>query len=726
MEEIRTVCVIGSGVMGSGIAAQVANSKTNVILLDIAATAGDKNQIVQTAYDKLFTTKPPLLSHPLYAKYIKIGNLEDDIGLINEADLLIEVIVEKLEIKHKLYESIAKYLKPGAILASNTSTLPLARLREKLPPNIRKNFVITHFFNPPRYMELVELVTDEETSRTIIPKLSNFITKFLGKTIVNCNDTPGFIANRIGCFLLELVVRKAIKEGLDPQKIDDIFSKDFGFPSTGIFGLYDLIGHDVMDLISKSLLQALPSSDKYHEIYIPAPLLDAMRAKGAIGRKAGAGFYKMVKDESGKSVKQVIDLSWRGNEETVTIQDKYKKVLDGHVVLQAPRHDDLAENQFIQQALHQFFSYVKSLIPEVTTKPEDIDKAMKLGYSLKYGPFELMERVGTKNDIARGQSDRGNLVTKTGRLDKEITTLPMVARNDAHPYYIFTIGTKMNVLTLEVFNRMIEAVNYCEDKNLPMYILPEGNNFSAGADLRYLKELIESKNYKDLEEYLALGQRAMMSLKYAKIPIIACAKGAALGGGCEILLHSHHVIAHQNLNAGLVELGLGLIAAFGGTKEMFMRSWGDKTKLLRNLRNILTQNKSNSADYFAEDYEVDCTVCMHKDLLLEEGMEVSDVIPAQAGISANLFSDPRLRGDDKEGSGGDKKSPQDDVFFSFNDLSFAIPKPDALQLDIINFFQKIIARKAITEQQLLDLEREKFLELAFKPLALEKIVKLVK
>lgn len=184
MQKIETVCVIGAGVMGSGIAAQVANSKTNVILLDIADNeSGNKNKIVNDAYDRLFTQKPAPLSHPNYAKYIKIGNLEDDISLIREADLIIEVIVEKLEIKHQLYESVSKYLKPTAILASNTSTLPLAQLKEKLPDNVRKNFVITHFFNPPRYMELVELITDSQTSREMVSELSNFLQKHWEKQL---------------------------------------------------------------------------------------------------------------------------------------------------------------------------------------------------------------------------------------------------------------------------------------------------------------------------------------------------------------------------------------------------------------------------------------------------------------------------------------------------------------------------------------------------------------
>ena len=718
MQKIKTVCVIGAGVMGSGIAAQIANSKTNVILLDIADNkSGNKNKIVSDAYDKLFTAKPAPLSHPDYAKYIKLGNLEDDIALIGKADLVIEVIVEKLDIKHQLYDSISKYLKPTAILASNTSTLPLSELKAKLPVNIRQNFIIIHFFNPPRYMELVELVTDLEISQDIIPELSQFLIESLGKTIVKCNDTPGFIANRVGCFLLELTVRKGIKENLDLSQIDYIFSKCLGFPSTGIFGLYDLIGHDVMSLISQSLLTSLPNSDKYHEAYIQTGILEKMKDKNLLGRKSGSGFYRLSKDGQGKTIKQVINFDDFSYQET-------QKIIEYRDIEDVLNRGDKYSN-FISDILEDFFSYIISLVPTVTDDTNNIDQAMKLGYSLKYGPFELLGKMLGGSSWLKS---KGIDVTIPDNA-KANTTNGIILSNDSaqlqliHGNYVFIIKSKMNALDSNVFNLMIDATHYCEDKNRELYIFPSGNNFSAGANLRYFKDFIENKNFKGIEEFLHLGQKAMLCLKYAKIPVIACARGLALGGGCEILLHSSFVVAHQNLNSGLVELGVGLIPGWGGTKEMFIRSKGDKTRLLQNLKNILIQNKSSSADYFAIDYSTQCTINMNKNLILEQAF---DVIPSLF-LSPPLL-DPLRGGNDIERAKNDKKTftetvirlPDLNLLDEINHSGF-----DELQIDVLKFFQKIIDKKSVTEQELLDLEREKFLQLASTPLALERISRFV-
>jgi 3-hydroxyacyl-CoA dehydrogenase/enoyl-CoA hydratase/3-hydroxybutyryl-CoA epimerase len=700
MQPIKTVCVIGSGVMGSAIAAQIANSKTNVILLDIADNkSADKNKIINDSYKKLLNSKPAQLAHPTYAKYIKIGNLEDDISLISTADLVIEVIIEKIDIKHQLYDDISQYLKSTAILSSNTSTIPLSKLKENLPFNLRKNFVIIHFFNPPRYMELVEFITDSETSQEIIPELSNFLTQFLGKTIVNCNDTPGFIANRIGCFLLELVVRRAIKENLNPSQIDYIFSKYLGFPSTAIFGLYDLIGHDVMSLISNSLLKSLTDNDKYHQIYFQNHIIDKMKDENLFGRKSSSGFYKLSKDANNKATKQLLNfddftyhnlpemIEYKDIEDLMNCDDKYSK--------------------FISNILQEFFFYVISLVPSVTNDKDNINLAMKLGYNLKYGPFELLKKIPISVDKwlelknlamkipdCKGTNSNNNNLSSQIILSNSSAELQLIKDN-----YVFIIKSKMNILDCDIFNLMIEATYYCEDKNKEMYIFSLGNNFSVGADLNYFKTSIINKDFKAIENFLYLGQKAMLRLKYSQIPVISCAIGLALGGGCEILLHSDFVIAHQNLNSGLVELGVGLIPAWGGTKEMLIRSNGDKNRLLQNLKNIILQNKSSSADYFALDYSLNLDINMNKNLILEQAFNTK-VQKYQKDDRVNL---PNIN--------------------LMNELDHA--KFDELQMDILQFFQKIIDKKSITEENLLDLEREKFLQLSSTPSALKRISRFV-
>ncbi|PCJ25235.1 MAG: enoyl-CoA hydratase [Rickettsiales bacterium] len=708
MQGIKKVCVIGSGVMGSGIAASVANSKTEVILLDIAdenptedKNSNDASSIARAAVERMFSAKPQPLLHPDFAKYITPGNLRDDLELIKECDLIIEVIPEKLPLKHKLYDSILPYLKESAILASNTSTLPARELKKNLPENVQDRFVITHFFNPPRYMELLEFVSDDNTSADAIKRISEFVTVKLGKTIVACNDTPGFIANRVGCFLLEMVVRKAIERKLDPVKIDQIFNKLLGFPKTGIFGLYDLIGHDVMGLISESLKSSLPKGDKYHDISKGSPVLRKMATKGLLGRKSGAGFYKLTKN-NGKRTKEVIDFTRMKYSvvSTKTIPKTIAELLEGNNKY----------SKFFTEILADFFSYAISLVGVVASDSGDIDKAMRLGYSLKYGIFELLEeripsgmdwlRKASKNDALHYEPSSALRIDAWYDIAKNVTSNDSAMLLDYKNQHIFVITSKMNSLNHDVFNLLIDSVARSEDTGKNLYICQsDAPNFSAGADLKFFYDNIEESNFKAIEDFVELGQKAMMALKYSKASIISCAHGVALGGGCELLLHSDFVVAHQNLSAGLVELGVGLVPGWGGVKEMFLRSGGDEQKLLQNLSNILLQSKSRSAEYFAQEYGVDSLINMNKSLILEEALAIK--VPKKPKL--NLVNLPPIS-----------------LAASIDSTNF-----DELQLSVMDFFQQIIDLKIIDEFSLLELEKEKFLRLAAKPLCLKRLNRFV-
>ncbi|KJV91934.1 NAD-dependent glycerol-3-phosphate dehydrogenase family protein [Rickettsia bellii str. RML Mogi] len=479
--EIKKVCVIGSGVMGSGIAALIANSSHQVVLLDIAdKNSDDPNKIVKNAIENLHKQKPPPLTFPNKAELITIGNLEHNLDLIKECDLVIEVIVKKLEIKHQLYNKIIPYLKKDAIIASNTSTLPLKRLKENLPENIKSRFVITHFFNPPRYMELLELIIDPIVKPEIIDRVSEFLTKTLGKTIVKCNDTPGFIANRVGCFLLELVARKAIAEKLDFVTIDKIFTSCLGLPSTGIFGLYDLIGHDVMKLISSSLLASLPSDDAYHKIYVNTPPLDKMIEQKLIGRKGGGGFYRLSV-VNGKKTKEVInigDLSYKPVGRTDISFTNFDELLASNSVY----------GKFFNEIITEFYLYLASLVPSVTDNIYDIDAAMKLGYSWKYGPFELLTsqaKNGWDLIVKNANSIPPYLANKEyQKIDKQkfnahkdiLKESKIVLENDSaklvdyQDNLVFVITTKMNCLNHDVFYLLQESATKAEEQGKHIYI----------------------------------------------------------------------------------------------------------------------------------------------------------------------------------------------------------------------------------------------------------------
>lgn len=710
---IKKVCVIGSGVMGSGIAAVMANSFCPVVLLDVVnKDVANRNQLLKNALHKMREQKPPPFTHPAREKYVQIGNLEDNLEYIKECDLVIEVIIEKLEIKHQLYQKIAPYLKKDAILASNTSTLPLVELKSKLPIEIQKRFMITHFFNPPRYMELLELVIDKTTEQKYIDLVVKFLNQTIGKTIVKCNDTPGFIANRIGCFLLELVVRKAIAAQLNPVIIDKIFTNLFKLPSTGIFGLYDLIGVDMMQLISNSLTKALPPNDDYHKIYRKSEIIERMLAAGLTGRKGPGGFYKMSIIE-GKRFKETLDFA----------SFSYHQVIDEPILFNNIKdllEDQLAYGKFFRDILVQFYLYLTSLIPDVTNNIYDIDIAMRLGYSWKYGPFELIntqipdgygwllsqiEQQKLKTNEFLSKQNYKNIDNKKFAIGQNTVNgaETLLSNNSAKLLsykgaLVFCITTKMNCLDRDVFNLILEAVDYAESKEKYLIIYPEGAHFSAGADLKFIANCIEYNDFKAISEFIKLGQQAMLRLKYSKINVISCAKGVALGGGCEILLHSDFIVAHCELNAGLVEMGVGLLPGWGGVKEMFLRSLANKDLLINNLKNIIKQNKTASADYFVQDYgATNIKIISNKNLLLEEALQLA--LPKKK-LPDNSYK---------------LKLPKIDLLKEMGE-----PLDDIQKL-VISAMQDLFNSQETEERRLLEFELEQFMMLAKRPETLVKL-----
>ncbi|CAF0735839.1 unnamed protein product [Didymodactylos carnosus] len=692
--------------MGSAIAALIANSSCQVVLLDIASNnPNDRNSVVKKAIENIPKQRPPSLSHPSKLAFIKIGNLKDDLQLITECDLIIEVIIEQIDIKYKLYNKIIPYLQNDAILASNTSTLPLKQLKENIPDSIKSRFVITHFFNPPRYMELLELITDQAVVPMVVDKITNFLTINLGKTIVKSNDTPGFIANRIGCYLLELVVRTAIKANLNPVIIDKIFTDLLKFPNTGIFGLYDLIGHDVMKLISTSLVNSLPMNDQYKKIYILTPILDKMIAKNLIGRKGVGGFYRIsaINKVKTKEVINFQDFSYTAIEDPKVEYNSINELLDSGSIY----------GQFFKSILVEFYLYLTSLIPEVTDNIYDIDKAMRLGYSWKQGPFELLYNIKDGFEWLKKEATIKNLplpkyvannnyktidsskfqVSRINLRESEV----LLKNNSAQVLLyqdrlVFSISTKMNCLNEEVFTLLLEAVDLAEQREQDLYIVPLTDNFSAGADLKLVAHYIKTNDFTKLDRLLELGQQAMMRLKYSHINIISCAVGFALGGGCEILLHSDFIVAHQELNAGLVEVSRGLVPAFGGIKEMFYRAQGNKDRLIKNIINILTANKTSSADYFILDYGISSAqINMNKQMIF---LEASQLTFPKKVVKV------------------DKKITLPQISLS---EELDISQYNELQILLLAQLQDIIALQEIDEQEILERERKIFLELAQNP-----------
>jgi 3-hydroxyacyl-CoA dehydrogenase/enoyl-CoA hydratase/3-hydroxybutyryl-CoA epimerase len=605
---MKKICVIGSGVMGAGIAAQIANSEHNVLLLDVVnSTLNNRNELAFCAKQNLLKRKPLPISHPKKMDYIEVGNIEDDLYKITECDWVIEVIVEKIEVKRDLYTKILPYLQENAILSSNTSTIPLKELKKTLPKNVQGRFFITHFFNPPRYMRLLELVTDSSNNSGSVEIITKFISKDLGKTVIKCNDTPGFIANRIGCFLLEHALRCAKEFKIDVEVIDFIFNKYLFMPRTGIFGLMDLIGLDLMPLITKSMMDLLPETDRLHHIYYEIPELTTLIKQGYSGKKGKGGFFK------DKEVLDLVTFEYRSLKPISEM--KYKNIKEIMI-------EDSDLGRCIIKILDEFTSYVKNLIPSVSDNIYDIDRAIQLGYNWKYGPFEMIARL--LGDDATSEIDMSKFAAPINAISKK-KDIFIIQSNDSvnllkvEDIFCLEFKTKMGVLDQNIFNMILDAVPLAEEEKVPILIYNDEQNFSAGANLKLFAEYIQGEKFDEMEAFLELGQKAMMRMKYAKVPIISCLKGFALGGGCELMLHSSGVVAHLDSSCGLVELSVGLIPGWGGLKEMIIRGC--------DFDSLILSSKTSSADYLSTSYKIrDMKINMNYELLFEQAKKFAMIM----------------------------------------------------------------------------------------------------
>lgn len=616
---INKIAVIGSGVMGSGIAAQIANAGIPVVLLDIKPDNGV--DLAANAIQKMLKTDPAPFMSKRNAKLITTGNLEDDLELLKDCDWVVEVVLEDLKIKHATYEKIRPYLKSGAMVSSNTSTIPLENLIEGQGDEFAKHFMITHFFNPPRYMRLLEVVVGAKTDEKKAEEVQHFCDLNLGKGVVHCHDTPGFIANRLGVFWLTCGINEAINEGVSIEIADAVMSKPVGIPKTGIFGLIDLVGIDLMPHLAESLLSTLSEDDEYRKMFIDHKFIHGMIGAGYTGRKGKGGFYRLSKD-GGKKVKQALEIKADHFDEN-QYHDADKKaaadlgsVAAGKDGLRAVVSADDAGGRYAWAVLSKTLAYAASLVPEIADDIVAVDEAMKLGYNWKRGPFEMIDALGASwfaEKLAAEGMDVPPLLEKAG--DGSFYKI-----EDGKPFYFGTDGTyhdikradgvlllrdiklaqekpviqtdaasvwdigdgvlcfeftgKMNTIDNSVFDAYHKTIELIGDKSgayKALVIYNEGSVFSAGANLGLAMAAMNDGLWDQVEGLIAGGQKAYMALKYAPFPVVAAPSGLALGGGCEILLHSDHVQAHAETYTGLVEVGVGLIPGWGGCKEMLLR-----------------------------------------------------------------------------------------------------------------------------------------------------------
>ena len=576
--KINKVVVIGSGTMGTGIAAHLCNANIPVTLLDL------KTEISEKARDRIFKSKPPLLFDKSKVKNIEIGNINDHFDTVKKADWIVEAVVERIDIKQALYKKIFKIRKKESIVSSNTSTIPLKILSQNLSKEDKKDFCITHFFNPVRYMDLLEIVKNEFTDKEKINFLKIFCESLLGKGVILCNDTPGFLGNRVGVYAMQVAMTEALKMKLSIEEADSIFARPMGIPKTGVFGLYDLIGIDLMSDVLKSFIKELPKTDEFHLVAQEMPLINKLITTGYTGRKGKGGFYRINKS-NGKKILEALNL------ETGQYSPAKKiNIQSDKVDLKKLINRDDQYGKYAWSVLSKIIKYASSLVPEITKEFNDIDEALRLGFNWSKGPFEMLEEIGVKNFFNKIDDFKNNRFLenlsknkqenfcKTRQKYTNIETFGKVKKvavkidkNDSAKIFRFKdfniveFITKANALD---YNSM-DALKKATDK--PLIIINEGMQFSAGVNLNYLMDFVKQKDFKSIEKFLKYFQETCKHLKYCENPVISAPSGLTLGGGFEVLVQSDYVIAHTNIVLGLVETLVGLIPCGGGCKEMLWR-----------------------------------------------------------------------------------------------------------------------------------------------------------
>jgi 3-hydroxyacyl-CoA dehydrogenase len=620
---IKKVTVLGSGVMGSRIACHFANIGIQVLLLDIVpegALAGDKiarNKIVNDALDFALKSNPSPIYLKSFAKRIITGNFEDDMPKIAECDWVIEVVVERLDIKQKAFEKVEKYRKPGTLITSNTSGIPIHLMAEGRSDNFKQHFCGSHFFNPPRYLKLLEIIPTRDTLTGVVDFLMEYGEKYLGKTTVLAKDTPAFIGNRIGVLSIMSILQYVDQTGMTVEEVDKLTGPVIGHPKSATFRTSDVVGLDTMVHVSNGLSQNAPD-DEAKELFRIPDFVNSMLKNNWLGSKTGQGFYKKEKVD-GASQFYTLDLK--------TLEYKPSQKVKFPLLETTKAVDSLKDRlkilfaakdkagDFYRATFYQLFAYASNRIPEITNEFYKIDAAMNAGFGWEMGPFEKWDALGVDNTLKEMEA-AGNKpaqwvyeMLSSGaksfyklengkRLYYDIPTknykiIPgtenFILLDNIRPANtiwknsgstITDIGdgilnlefhTKMNTIGSEVIEGINKAITLAETSYRGLVISNEGANFSAGANVGLIFMMAVEQEFDELNMVVKTFQNTMMRVRYSSIPVVVAPHQMALGGGCEICLHADKVVAHAELYMGLVEFGVGLIPGGGGTKEFALR-----------------------------------------------------------------------------------------------------------------------------------------------------------
>ncbi len=602
---INKVAVIGAGTMGAGIAGQVANAGIEVWLLDLPGE-DNANALAERGLERLRDPNQPGLISKQAEGFIHLGNTHDDFDQLADCDWVAEAVVERLDIKKDLYRRLDTVCRQDAIITSNTSTIPIRLLVEDMPAAFRRRFAITHFFNPVRFMRLLELVRGQDTDAAVIDLLADFCEQQLGKGVVPCLDTPGFLGNRVGVFAIQCALQAAFELDLTPLQADAIFGRPMGIPKTGVFGLYDLIGIDLMSDVVQSLVNILPDSDPFHAEAARIPLMTQMIANGQTGNKQGQGFYR---DNAAR--REVLNLHSMQYQDAPRLNLPLAETAEQQGV-KVLLDDDSVLGQFAWRVLSRTLSYAVSLIPEVGKDPVGIDDAMKLGYNWIKGPFELIDEIGVDTFIDKLEADQlgvpdflaetrgssfyrvednelqarqyGGSWQAISRPDGVIRfsekRQTMQARNscavaswyDLEGIALVEFHSKANALDADSMAILDDALSEVDTKGLRGLIVHnDAQHFSCGVNLQAVREFFRHEDMDGLDRFLKAFQETVHCMQNAAFPVVAAPVGMSIGGGFEVVLHARQVICHANSVTGLVESLVGVVPGGGGCKETLYR-----------------------------------------------------------------------------------------------------------------------------------------------------------
>jgi 3-hydroxyacyl-CoA dehydrogenase len=633
VRKIRKAAVVGSGVMGGGIAALLASAGIKTVMLDIVPfdlsdeekndpTA--RNRMVKTGYDNLLMIQPALLMQPKDIDLISIGNLEDDFDQLADCDWIVEVVVENLKIKQDLFARIDKVRRPGSIVSSNTSGIPLKAMSEGLSEDFRKHFLGTHFFNPVRYMHLLEIIPGQETAPEILAFMADFGERIMGKGIVWAKDTPNFVGNRIGVQGMVKTMQLMVSEGLSVTEVDALFGPAMGRPKTAMFKTADLVGLDTLGHVARNSYELVDDAEEKKDFVLP-DFFDQMIEKKMLGKKTQGGFYKTDLTPEWKKIRKVLNPDtmayedWQKVEFPCLVEAKKAKTLGDK--LKAIVYGDDKGAVFAWKAVADQLIYSANRIPEISDTVVEIDNAMKWGYNFEMGPFETWDAIGVQPSVAKMEADGLTVPAKVkqmldtgvenfyktedgrryyydfdtqaykaiavsasnislaalkgaGGLVKRCGSASLVDLGDG--VFCCEFQTKMNALNAEIIQFLDESMDYVEENGVGLVIGNQAGGmpgaFSAGADLVQVGTAARENRLKEVDAMIASLHAVVQRETYSPFPVVAAPYGLALGGGCEVCLAADRIVAHAELYMGLVEIGVGLLPAGGGCKNLWKRA----------------------------------------------------------------------------------------------------------------------------------------------------------